>query len=254
MGYFRMTPLPVISASQNDFYFIIYRLFTGMGEWAYYPFTHLVILFLAAMIFSSKGRKYSLLFSISILTFFGVLMYFFFFYQLFTLHDYFMMMMLLFPMWVFIHSAFIIKKEHQSLNDSWVFRIMILAFVFLNVYHSKWQTRMLAPKVKEHPTLYDPGFKPWLEEIGVSHDKLVISLPDVSPNNTLYLMDREGWSGYTVRKVPEHVYIFQNKGAEYLILSDTSVFKQEAYQSLLTQPVGDYKGVHVFRLPPIPQE
>ena len=252
--YFRMAPLPIINVKQGDFYFIIHRLFTAMGEWAYYPFTHLVILFLTAMIFSSKGRKYPLLFGISLLTFFGVLMYFFFFFQLFTVHDYFMMMMLLFPMWVFIHAAFIIKNDFPTLNNSWVFRLVVLAFVVLNVYHTRWQTRKTAPEFKEHPTFYDPGFEPWLSKIGVSPDKKVISLPDKSPNNTLYLMGRKGWSTYTVSLIPYHIHQFQREGAEYLILSDTTLFSQDGFPPLLTQAVGDYKGIYVFKLSPISQE
>ena len=256
MGYFRMEPVPVINASQADFYFIIYRFFTKMGEWAYYPFTHLVILFLAAVAFSGKGRKHPFFFTLSLLSFAGVLLYFCLFFQLFTVHDYFIMVMILFPLWVFIHGAQIISRDFPQVNRSWAFKGIVLAFLALNAYHAHWEVgsryKNLAYHGSENPHFYDEGFKPWLEKIGVPEDALVISLPDNSPNNSLYLMDREGWTGYTARRIPIDIRDFQNRGAEFLILAGEDWIKREDIQETLGDSLGAFGDVYVYKLAPIP--
>ena len=249
VGYFRTTPLPIIYSSLVDFNEVIHKLFTSLGEAAYYPFTHVVVLFCMALVFSARGRKYPFLLGISIFTTLGVFMYFCFFFQLFTVHDYFLMVMLVFPLWIFVHSAYVVKHDFPSLNQSWVFKILVVAFLAVNVYHAHWETRKKYKKPhRENPAYYEPAFQDWLLEIGVQPEDKVISLPDQSPNSTLYLLQRSGWSGYSVRRIPLDIEIFRDLGAKYLIVSGETYVQREDLQPMLTQPLGNYGSVFVYRL------
>ena len=177
------------------------------------------------------------------------------FFQLFIIHDYFTTITFIFPLWLFVHSAYILQQDYPKLEQSWVFRGILIAFLIGVLIHAEWEVRKRyygnELNFKEAEAFYDPKFPDFLEGLGIDEETLVISLPDISPNNTLYLMDREGWSGYNISVLPVHMDVYQREGAEYLIISDTNYMKKPELQQKLTQPLGQYKDVFVYKLPPL---
>jgi hypothetical protein len=91
---------------------------------------------------------------------------------------------------------------------------------------------------------------PYLDSIGVAKDDKVISLPDISPNVSLALMNRTGWSGYGLTDLSGEARIDSMKkwGARYLFISDSSEFRETYLTKYTANKVGTYKNVNIYKL------
>ncbi|MFK7920436.1 MAG: hypothetical protein AB8H47_00690 [Bacteroidia bacterium] len=101
---------------------------------------------------------------------------------------------------------------------------------------------------KEHPAFYDQGLQNFLLEAGVGIDDAVVSVPDFSPNNTLYLMNRRGWTNANFGPTEPHkMDQWIKKGlADFLIIADSSLLNEPDWQWYLRSPQGYYKGIYVY--------
>ena len=81
-------------------------------------------------------------------------------------------------------------------------------------------------------------------------DKKVISLPDVSPNRSLYLMNRAGWTSYNMHEKVNHYTIDDmiKLGASALILSDSTYMQKEGIREHTRKLLGRYGDIMVFDL------
>lgn len=86
------------------------------------------------------------------------------------------------------------------------------------------------------------------KEFGIGDQDRVISLPDRSFNITLYFMDQKGWTDRVKIRKKEDIEYLIRKGATYLLISDTAMFKKEYIRPFLTHPVGSWKNIDVFKL------
>lgn len=252
--YFLTEVRPISETSVRDFTFVLHRFFEFNGDISYFFGIHLLVVFLLFFCLSRQGRKYPVLFAISLLCFIGVVMYLLLFYQLFNVHDYYLVAMLIAPIVLFVHGAVILKNDYPKVESSWVFRGIVAVVVLAAMMHARSQMELRYYGNKWHYTgnvnLYDAELEPYLASIGVTEDKKVISLPDKSPNATLYLMDRLGWSQYNVRRLPGDIELFKRKGAEFLIINDTSMLKNEGIMPFTDSLsfIGNYKDIFVYDL------
>jgi len=93
--------------------------------------------------------------------------------------------------------------------------------------------------------------KPYLLSKGIAKTDKVISLPDFSFNVSLYFCDREGWTdflGYTDSKQIET--LVSKKGAKYLFISDPALLEKPFLKPFLTDSVGEFERIRIFRLSP----
>src|SRR6185312_8002295 len=91
---------------------------------------------------------------------------------------------------------------------------------------------------------------PYLRSIGISRNDTVISIPDGSPNISLYLMDVKGHSdyGYAQFKDSERIKNFIDSGAHYLIISDSAILKSNLLKPYLKNKIGAYKNIAIYDL------
>lgn len=250
--YFLTGTRPISSMSGEAFSFVAQRFFGLNAAFAYFFLTHLLIIFLLFFSFSRSGRKYPLLYSLSLLSFIGVTVYVLLFFQLFNVHDYYLIAMLIFPILVFIHGLVILKQEFPQVESSRVFRGMVVGLLLLNVLHAKGiMDHRYSDKGRmdiANKTMYLPEMEGFLTGIGVGPEEKVISLPDDSPNASLYLINRTGWSGYNVKHIPEDVEYYRQMGAHFLIIHDSTLLQDERLQPYLGQLTGEWEGVYVYDL------
>ena len=92
--------------------------------------------------------------------------------------------------------------------------------------------------------------KPYLREIGITKEDLVISFPDQSPNISLFFMDQKGFTNlyYYDKSLGEKTAIYKLKGAKYLILSEPDLMQDSTLAPYLKNQIGEYKNIKIFEL------
>ena len=256
--YFLTGIRPVSQASPENFSFVVQRFFGLNATFAYFFPTHLLIVFLLFFSFSRVGRKYPLLYSLSLLSFTGVSVYVLLFFQLFNVHDYYLIAMLIFPALLFLHSVVVFREAFPQVESSRVFRGLVVGLLLLNVLHAQGiMDHRYGDKGRmdlANQTLFLPEMEAFLTGIGVGPGEKVISLPDDSPNASLYLINRKGWSGYNVQHLPGDMAFYVEKGARFLLIHDTTLLRKPDLQPWLGDPAGHFRDVHVYRLSPKPPQ
>ena len=78
----------------------------------------------------------------------------------------------------------------------------------------------------------------------------MISIPDPSPNHSLYLINKKGWTDlYSWTDSKEKIEKLIHLGATHLIINDENVLKERPYLKEFTkQELGNKNGVFVYKL------
>lgn len=85
--------------------------------------------------------------------------------------------------------------------------------------------------------------------LGIKRDDRVISIPDVTINGSLYLMDQKGWTTYGGNWEKEDFYINRIvRGAKYLFVSDSSLLNKDYLVPFTQNKIGCYQGISIFQL------
>ncbi|MDX2247939.1 MAG: glycosyltransferase family 39 protein [Bacteroidia bacterium] len=250
--YFVNKATPLTDLDQGKFQYIIFQYFRYIGPNFYSTTMHLVLIFLTLLGFSSVGRKYKLLFALSALSLTGVVAYIYLFFVKFDIHDYYMIVASIFPAMIFLLGTKVMKEDFPALFVSVGFKILVAGFLFYNVYYAKMEMQRRYYGNQQHyrtkEAFYEPEFQTFLDSVGVTKDKTVVAIPHIEPNYVLYLMDRKGWVGNQHKDYTETMGFVNWRGADFLILSDTNLFSEPKLQPFMTDTVGSYKDVYVFRL------
>lgn len=230
-----------------------------------------LLIFISNFFFFKKINK--LLFFVNILVFVGVILYMLLFYQAFTVHDYYLINLLIILPVTYLTFFEMLKRNYpRILNMKIVNVIFCLLFVFL-IYKSavinrmKYSVKDIFVKTNfavNHYTIdywawyhndYLTHYKafetitPYLRSIGIKPNQRVLSLPDNSPNITLYLMDQKGYSGYGFNELPidKKLVYCQKNDIRYLII-DSTLNKKEYLQPFLNHRIGRYKNIDIYDL------
>ena len=80
-------------------------------------------------------------------------------------------------------------------------------------------------------------------------DSKIISYPDPSMNNTLYLMRRRGWSSLGIERMDANfVTQLKTEGAEFLILNYTTYRQDSLLVPALQKRIGSFEGIDIYDL------
>ncbi len=113
-------------------------------------------------------------------------------------------------------------------------------------YKGGWRHQKLAE------VYYEKNIGEILNTMGISKNDKIISIDDGTPNGTLSMLNRKGWSSYGFDKDKNFKKEeFESKiamGASYLILNDTSFLNNEIVKYYTKKPVGNYKNLFCFDL------
>ena len=246
--------LPIYKLPQEEIAYIWNEIFRENFMFLYHTSVHFLIWgLLIAGIFRS-GKPHKTIWSLALLLMLGGIIYLGIFYKLIGGHQYYHLVNLVPATALFIYGAFLAKKyiaktRHKQLLYAGV--IVLLAF---NIYHAKLEMQIRyygrAMHEREKAAFYKKDLTDFLKRVGVSEDELVISMPDDSPNNTLYLLRRKGWS-LGREDIPYGTSIeilLKNSSVSYLIISDTSLLYMPDMKPYLTSFQGNFEDLNVYRL------
>ncbi len=144
------------------------------------------------------------------------------------------------------HNEKIITLTYAILIGSTLFVIYTSKNVYKCYYKGGWRHQKL------NEVYYDSKLETKLASVGIGAKEIVISLTDGTPNGTLSMLNRRGWSSYGFNsKQAFSKASFESKikmGASYLILNDTSLLSNPTIKYYAQTPLGNYKELYFYKL------
>ncbi|MEZ4771712.1 MAG: glycosyltransferase family 39 protein [Bacteroidia bacterium] len=200
-----------------------------------------------------KKVRYELLI-IPILLSIGGFIYLSIFFQLIGGHEYYHLINMLAVASILIVSAYIFSNKHPNISQHWITRTLLIGFLLANVLYSREKMKEYYDPNnayhREKTAFYEDDFRQYLSSIGLKEDQYIISIPDRSPNNTLYLLKKRGWSSFNN---PKHYGEVMQKwtgnfGDIFLIVSDSTTLSDSLLQPALYHKIGTYQEIQIYLL------
>lgn len=201
----------------------------------------------------------------TLILFIGSLSYLLLFFLYLHDHDYYTVCVYITTIFILITFFDLLRRHYYKIYKHWIFKILFLVFLGYNVQYvaTKLDIRYNGSEntqKKNLEALYD--IEPYLEKIGVKKEDKVISIPDPSPNITLYLMNRYGWTsfitdkyvrpkewGTSISNLNEKLIEWGiKKGAKFLIITNPKLLKDIDLQKFLKNKIGQKANVSIFKL------
>lgn len=273
-GMFELGIRPIWGVDLNYGLYLGTQLFTQLSP-SFFNHTAIVIilaLFTWVIIKFRNSDKY--LTSLTVVIFLGIVSYMVIFFQGFTVHDYYLTNLLVFIPLVLITFLNYLKKNRIGLFYSRTFRGLSIVALLLLIYSTMVIQRMkydLRDTFVKHSIILDQNTKgfynyvhkeyennlkaltsisPYLRELGIQRTDPVLSLPDPSPNITLYMMDQKGRSGYGLNR-PDGTYRMDEcieSGIRYMIINDPAFLSNDFIKPYIHTKIGEYENVQIFKL------
>lgn len=162
------------------------------------------------------------------------------FFQVFDNHDYYTLNLLVFFPIIWLVFFKTLSKIYPAYYQSWILKVLVVVFI---LHCGDFTRRRMLSRYERlgntHTGVYEQ-VTPWLRSIGIRREDRVISLPDNSPNSSLYLMDQKGWSDYAWLTTEEEVYAKVRLGAKYLISYDSLSLHKPCYRPFKDSLLGVY--------------
>jgi len=226
-----------------------------LEEYFYRPLHYLFIAgLLATWVFYIRSNRsvYFLTTFISI-GFVGIVVFFF---APLGQHDYYVIDLLMLS--VFIMLAFFTMMQKEDSQDvrinSILLRIAALVLLILSVSHTseKMEGRYHGWHNNRHQTQFY-GFaeiEPYLDSLGIDRSTKVISYDDPSINISLYLMNRQGWSGYATNMNDSTAIARRiEMGAEYVLhTGEIDTVLGSHWKHFILSKVGQFENISIKRI------
>jgi hypothetical protein len=223
--------------------------------WVKYYHNTIVLIFYAATLalnFIFIRRTNKLLMAITSIMFAGSILFCIMFYLYLRNHDYYVISLYIATIFSTATLFELGLRRWAVIFKSSVFKLLFLALLVhsavyakgkMNIRYNGWENYNYLVTWKDMYTL-----KPYLEEIGVAEEARVVVLPDPSPNITLYLINRQGWTNLVNADNRFVLETGVNRGADYLIIFSPELLEDESISVFLTDKVGEHGNVTIFRL------
>ncbi len=256
-GYFlaKVKPIWSIEEWQRN---AVYNQVIYFWSWAYF---HRLLFFatgiLGLVLFCFPKKLPRFIYFLNVLILLGVIAIVVLWYPQFEHHDYYFTELIVYPVMVWLSAVLLGQRLLPKLVNHWGCKVLVAAFLVYNLHHAKLQMNIRYNPEGDFLTHFNPSFykttelQAFLKDIGLEYPARVISIPDQSPNNTLYHLNLMGWTElFMPTPLPAHkIKELSNSGARYLIIGDKAYLEREDLQDLLRKPVGVFDGsIFVFDL------
>jgi len=232
------------------------------GAPQYYHFTTRYLIFVSTVILlfflRKKQSKFMYLFNLLIVL--GTLGIFLLLYQQFFIHDYYVIDNMILPTVIFISSFYILKKHFPKIGNHILTKTLIGVFIIFNLWIARLSIEERSNNAFSH--IFNPNYQityskkmeaqAFLKELGITRDKKVLTVPDVSPNFNLNYFNLKGWSEFAMPErpfPPNTTKEFIKLGAEYLIITDEKYLNHKHFKPFTKYPLGNFENaIFVFDL------
>jgi hypothetical protein len=218
-----------------------------LPHYAHYYFHALVTIALIWIIFT-PDRHSKFMYLLTTLSVIGAFAYILTWFYAFTDHDYYAIEIIVVPVIALLTMGIYLGKYRKTILRSWFFKIIVVAFVVFNLIQTKSNLEMrYVPDspymIHFNPVYYDvDGLRAFLKENNIQQPDRVISMPDRSPNSTLYYLNLTGWTElFNYPFNTDKVKLFASYGAKYLIINDPKYLEKPELQGAFVKPIANYK-------------
>ena len=252
--YFSTHTWPIWEMSNED---IALTIKTVCGLWLgqYFSFSVLIVFLAGLLYFIVRLRRYNPFFSyMNLCIMIGVILYSLLWFLNFKNHDYYAINLLIWPLFIIVSFLDYLRRNHYRFYTAWWLKSLFAFFLYTNIMYAEVQHSYRFVGWMNNngniPEMWD--MEPYLRSLGIDRKDKVISIPDPSPNHSLYIINQAGWSDlYNAAGSTEKINKLINNGAKYLIVNDISVFKTRPYlQAYAKEEVGNYGSVFIYKLSP----
>jgi hypothetical protein len=273
---FLLTVLPIWDMNEDQLIYNLKMLFNNLfplflNKPMFFLFVTLVIFVSARFKMLDNFLRYAFLLSGLFFVF-----YVLFFFQVFSVHDYYLTCLMIFPAITFVCFAHIVSQLNFIASNGAFIRIFVVCVVIFNSFHAAaiYRLRMIEddkmvywfPFVSEDEKnlakylFWDYGnaikkiedIRPELRKHGIKREDKVLSIPDMSFDISLYFMDQKG---YTIAR--DHLINdttvadrFFTRGIKYVIMSDTTLKHQIAFRRVIDklEPFFTFNRAQVYKV------
>ncbi|MCK5847262.1 MAG: glycosyltransferase family 39 protein [Bacteroidales bacterium] len=237
----------------------------------YYIEIILAIVLLLGTIFIYKQNKYLVIIWFTILV--EIVVYLLLWFLNLDVHDYYLLEVLILIPPLLLSLLLAIKEKNTKLFESKIMRVIVVLVLVFSINYTSISLKAKYQKVgNKYDRLflskkdidfwnwyhwhYGNTFKayenitPYLREIGIKREDVVLSIKDISPNISLYLMDQKGFTTLYQegKSTVEQIDYSAKRGAKYLITNDTTIMLDKDMSKYREKKIGEYGNVQIFKL------
>lgn len=267
--YFSMHTYPIWALSGEKIQQVFYFFNEDMGPFIMNGSAVAVLIIMYLYILFNRKNADSVLFAITQLLVLGGMCYSLLWFEAFQVHDYYFIVLLIIPAFILLTFFHTLKKNAADLFHSRFLKVSFALLLVWNIYYcaEKYKIRYLsygsyaiAIREKNYWDWFHSDYKshyeafetitPYIRELGIKREDRVISMPDQSPNISLYLMDQKGWTTFDYCPIinAEGMQTKIAMGAKYLFVSRPEIYNLDYMQPYLKKKIGEYKNVTIFDL------
>lgn len=205
---------------------------------------------LVNLVFIKKVNK--LYMAISSIMLFGSILFVILFYGFLMNHDYYIISLYITTIFSTITFLDLLLRNYTYIINSKIFKIAFVVLLGYSVHYADQKMRVRyrgwenEVYLSERRDIY--FIKPYLDEIGIPKDARVISIPDPTPNLTLFLMNRQGWTNLIHRDNAVLISLAIERGADYLIINDPRLLSDESIKPYLYHKFAEFRNVAIYKL------
>lgn len=272
---FLLTVLPIWNLTEAELIYNTKMLFNNLFP-IFLNKPMLFVFFVLVVYVASNLKKLDFFLRLSfLLSGLFFLLYLMFFYQVFSVHDYYLVNLMIFPViTLFCFSA--LNLSNNLIQNHPVFaRVLVILVIVFNGFYSAaaYRNRMIEddklvhwyPFISEDEQrlakyfFWDYGnnikklenFRGQMRAHGILRTDRVLSMPDQSFDISLYFLDQKGYTASKDHVVNDSTVLdrFLHKQLKYLVMNDTTLKKERAFQRILPhlEPFFASGGVEVFK-------
>jgi len=238
--YYFLSVFPVWKLSFYDIGLGIWRMIVSNSN-NYFWRPTAVVLILSVWFLIKNWKKLNTDLRILIFASLGfTIMYIVFFFQKMIGHEYYYV-----PFFIFALFGIIgLLKVYNFYHAENVFaHTLIFLCLWINIFYCKIFVAEKLTLPLYNGYLSSNGMQTFLEENGVDKNKIIISLPDETPNKTLYQLKRKGYTEFN-----DYESILKNKKADFLIIEKSFTKQHQALEPYLNDSIGNFNGFVFYKL------
>jgi hypothetical protein len=186
----------------------------------------------------------------------GLTFFICYFWKGFIEQQYYLVNLIIFPV-ITILLAYTVFSERVKISRlKYIFYSLAFVSTLLVIYHSKNMYKCYYKGGWRHQKLdevyYTNNLESQLNLVGIKKTDKIISLSDGTPNGTLSMLNRRGWSSYTFSKQKginkDDIELKIKQGAGFIVINDTSLLSNEAIKNYLHHKIGSYKNLYFYKI------
>lgn len=273
---FLLTILPIWEMEEDD-KLRIFKVLTGDLFPVFLNRAMLSLFFLLVFYTIARFRALSSFFKIAfVISGVYFVVYILFFFKVFSVHDYYLINLMIFPVITFMASTELLVNADRVANNRVFFGITFFVTLILNALHAaghyrlkmveednivEWSPFVHPEEIKGAEYLFwdysrsikkVEDYRPILRKHGIERTERVLTVPDQSFNIALYFMDQKGYGISRDHFENDSTIIshFRGKNVKYFVMMDTTMKQLPAFRQFkpFIEPFFVENGIEVMKL------